>query len=167
MEDPGLWETCDCGKRCQAWGPTISIYTNISDSRVLRSTHSPYDQSYTFFNESCPNGEDVRFSQLYLENVENIALEYINQTIPCFYGEDNQVYLEEFDDINTIIGLSSAMGVVILIVIFCFIKYRKSQKEEVIIAWAQFINKLDPDLISGYNVFGFDFAYIWKRAHCS
>ena len=41
---------------------------------------------------------------------------------------------EIFDDINTIIGLSSAMGVVILIVIFCFIKYRNSQKEEVIIA---------------------------------
>ena len=30
--------------------------------------------------------------------------------------------------------------------------------------WAQFINRLDPDVISGYNVFGFDFAYIWKRA---
>ena len=37
-------------------------------------------------------------------------------------------------------------------------------EEEVIIAWAQFINRLDPDVISGYNVFGFDFAYIWKRA---
>ena len=37
-------------------------------------------------------------------------------------------------------------------------------EEEVIIAWAQFINRLDPDVISGYNVFGFDFSYIWKRA---
>ena len=37
-------------------------------------------------------------------------------------------------------------------------------EEEVIIAWAEFINRLDPDMISGYNVFGFDFAYIWKRA---
>ena len=37
-------------------------------------------------------------------------------------------------------------------------------EEEVIIAWAEFINRLDPDMISGYNVFGFDFSYIWKRA---
>ncbi len=37
-------------------------------------------------------------------------------------------------------------------------------EEEVIIAWAEFINRLDPDVISGYNVFGFDFSYIWKRA---
>jgi len=37
-------------------------------------------------------------------------------------------------------------------------------EEECIIAWINFIIKLDPDIITGYNIFGFDFAYIWRRA---
>lgn len=37
-------------------------------------------------------------------------------------------------------------------------------EEEVIQAWAKFMEKLDPDIITGYNIFGFDFEYIWKRA---
>ena len=37
-------------------------------------------------------------------------------------------------------------------------------EEEVILAWRRFINKLDPDIIVGYNIFGFDFKYIYYRA---
>ena len=35
---------------------------------------------------------------------------------------------------------------------------------EVILAWIRFITNLDPDIISGYNIFGFDFSYLYKRA---
>ena len=37
-------------------------------------------------------------------------------------------------------------------------------EEEVLIAWARFIQELDPDFITGYNIFGFDFAFMWERA---
>jgi DNA polymerase elongation subunit (family B) len=35
---------------------------------------------------------------------------------------------------------------------------------DVLIAWSDFIRRLDPDIITGYNIFGFDFSYMWHRA---
>lgn len=39
-----------------------------------------------------------------------------------------------------------------------------NNERDVIIKWAEFINKLDPDIIIGYNIFGFDYKFIWERA---
>lgn len=35
---------------------------------------------------------------------------------------------------------------------------------EVLLAWQRLILKLDPDIIIGYNIFGFDFDYLYNRA---
>ena len=37
-------------------------------------------------------------------------------------------------------------------------------EEEVLLAWTRFIIDLDPDIITGYNIFGFDFKYMYNRA---
>ncbi len=37
-------------------------------------------------------------------------------------------------------------------------------EKEVILAWGKLIQKQDPDIITGYNIFGFDFSFIWDRA---
>jgi len=37
-------------------------------------------------------------------------------------------------------------------------------EEEVLLAWSKFIRKLDPDILTGYNIFGFDFRYMCDRA---
>lgn len=37
-------------------------------------------------------------------------------------------------------------------------------EEEVLLAWTQFIQKLDPDVITGYNIWGFDLKYMYDRA---
>lgn len=37
-------------------------------------------------------------------------------------------------------------------------------EEEVIMAWKEFLQRLDPDILTGYNLFGFDMEYIWLRA---
>ena len=37
-------------------------------------------------------------------------------------------------------------------------------EDDLLMGWANFIHSLDPDVISGYNIFGFDLEYIWKRA---
>lgn len=39
-------------------------------------------------------------------------------------------------------------------------------EKEVLIAWAELIAKSDPDIITGYNIWGFDFSYIFNRAMC-
>ena len=36
-------------------------------------------------------------------------------------------------------------------------------EQEVIMGWKEFIQRLDPDILTGYNIFGFDMKYIWER----
>lgn len=37
-------------------------------------------------------------------------------------------------------------------------------EHDLLLAWANLINEMDPDLITGYNIFGFDFRYLVVRA---
>ena len=37
-------------------------------------------------------------------------------------------------------------------------------EEEVLLAWTRFIQELDPDIVTGYNIVGFDFSFMWERA---
>lgn len=39
-----------------------------------------------------------------------------------------------------------------------------SNEKELIVSWCSFIEKLDPDVITGYNINGYDFEYIFERA---
>ena len=37
-------------------------------------------------------------------------------------------------------------------------------EEDILIRWSEFIRELDPDIITGYNIFGFDYTYMIERA---
>ena len=37
-------------------------------------------------------------------------------------------------------------------------------EQQVLIEWSKFVRELDPDLVTGYNIFGFDFKFIYDRA---
>lgn len=37
-------------------------------------------------------------------------------------------------------------------------------EKEVLLAWRRLIKDTDPDVLTGYNIFGFDFKYLWDRA---
>lgn len=37
-------------------------------------------------------------------------------------------------------------------------------EEDMIMQWAELIETSDPDIITGYNIFGFDFSYIYERS---
>ena len=37
-------------------------------------------------------------------------------------------------------------------------------EKDVLLAWTKFIQILDPDFITGYNIFGFDYHFMWQRA---
>ena len=37
-------------------------------------------------------------------------------------------------------------------------------EKDLLVAWAKIVEKYDPDVITGYNIFGFDWEYIFKRA---
>ena len=38
------------------------------------------------------------------------------------------------------------------------------KEEQVIQEWFKFVRELDPDIVTGYNIFGFDFKFIYDRA---
>lgn len=38
------------------------------------------------------------------------------------------------------------------------------EEKDVILAWGRLIKEKDPDIITGYNIFGFDYTFIWNRA---
>ena len=38
------------------------------------------------------------------------------------------------------------------------------EESEVLLAWTRMIQRLDPDIITGYNIYGFDYEYIYHRA---
>lgn len=37
-------------------------------------------------------------------------------------------------------------------------------EEELLLGWKDLIVRLDPDVLTGYNIFGFDMDYVWSRA---
>ncbi len=67
------------------------------------------------------------------------------------YGED-KCFLKHIITLDTCNKIEGA------VVIPC-----KTEKE-VIIEWFKFIRELDPDIVTGYNIFGFDYKFIFIRA---
>ena len=67
------------------------------------------------------------------------------------YGNDNIIY-------KNIITLNTCDDIDDATVISC------NTEEEVILAWKREIMKINPDIIIGYNIWGFDMEYIWNRA---
>ncbi len=39
-----------------------------------------------------------------------------------------------------------------------------ASEKDIIIKWAQLMKQIDPDIITGYNIFGYDYEYIFERA---
>ncbi len=67
------------------------------------------------------------------------------------YGDSNIIRhivtldsCEQFDNNTTVISCSTEL--------------------QLIQEWINYIREIDPDIITGYNIFGFDFKYIWCRA---
>ena len=66
------------------------------------------------------------------------------------YGSDEIVY-------KHIITLNSCDPIPGVVVESC------ETEEEVLVGWKDFIARLDPDVLIGYNIFGFDMDYMWQR----
>ena len=67
------------------------------------------------------------------------------------YGSDNIVY-------KNIISLNSCDKID-----GCDVEYYDTEKD-VLLKWKELMNNLNSDIITGYNIFGFDMEYIWQRA---
>lgn len=67
------------------------------------------------------------------------------------YGSDNIIY-------KNIITLNSCDNIDGVDVVSC------NTEKELLMTWKKLIKDLNPDILIGYNIFGFDMEYIWMRA---
>ena len=67
------------------------------------------------------------------------------------YGSDNIVY-------KNIITLDTCDSIEDSDVISC------KTEQQLLLEWKKLVNSLNPDILTGYNIFGFDMEYIWVRA---
>ena len=89
------WDRCSCGKNCSSYNPTIDIYAtikNVTNSSLLVRSSSKIN--HTFFNSSCPKIFNHYTIELHLNNSKYIYNKYINNTISCYYYNNN-IYLDD------------------------------------------------------------------------
>ena len=105
------WIKCDCGKRCWAWYPTVTLFLEVEGNEGIyqgvKDKHS--SKKYTFGKTDCRSGENVVYTQQYLRDAIELAESYKNKTIDCYFD-------------NSYAYLSYDLDLVIIIFIFvlCF-----------------------------------------------
>jgi DNA polymerase elongation subunit (family B) len=100
------------------------------------------------FDIECVAGDGIRFPE------SNEAKDYVIQigTTVHKLGSDNSVPLKH---IVTLKSCDPIPGAIV---------ESYDTEEELLLGWMRFMQKLDPDIITGYNIYGFDFKYIYERA---
>ena len=86
----------------------------------------------------------------YLPDLEGDKVIQIGSTVHR-YGEQ-ECFLKHIVTLDTCNPIDGA------VVVPC------KTEAEVLIEWVKFVRELDPDIVTGYNIFGFDFKFIYERA---
>ncbi len=89
---------------------------------------------------------DINFPELKGDEVTFIGSSFVN------YGEENP-YLQHCICVENTAQVKEGQ------VIECY-----STEKEILCAWTKLIQKEDPDIIIGYNIFGFDYKFMFERS---
>jgi DNA polymerase elongation subunit (family B) len=96
---------------------------------------------------------EAKLTDILTKNMPSLKGDPIIQigTTVHIYGSDKIVY-RHIATLNSCDEIADAE-------VECF-----DTEEDLICGWKDLIVRLDPDIITGYNIFGFDMDYIWSRA---
>ena len=99
------------------------------------------------------NAHELKLSDILSSSLVALEGDKIIQigTTVHIYGSDNIVY----KNIITLNSCDTIDG--------CDVEHYDTEKE-VLLKWKELMNNLNSDIITGYNIFGFDMEYIWQRA---
>lgn len=99
------------------------------------------------------NAHELKLSDILSSSLVALEGDKIIQigTTVHIYGSDNIVY----KNIITLNSCDKIDG--------CDVEHYDTEKE-VLLKWKELMNNLNSDIITGYNIFGFDMEYIWQRA---
>jgi len=133
--------------------PVIANIVSILDKIASSVNDDDNDESDNDMTVAEINAEEMKICKI-LDNIliplEGDKIIQIGTTVHL-YGSDNIVY-------KNIVSLDSCDDIVGCDVISC-----KTEKE-LLNKWKDVMNNLNSDIITGYNIFGFDMPYIWDRA---
>lgn len=133
--------------------PVIANIVSILDKIASSVNDDDNDETDNDMTVAEINAEEMKICKI-LDNIliplEGDKIIQIGTTVHL-YGSDNIVY-------KNIVSLDSCDDIVGCDVISC-----KTEKE-LLNKWKDVMNNLNSDIITGYNIFGFDMPYIWDRA---
>lgn len=139
--------TIDIKKKIQR---TIDEIISIIQGKVTYDNYSLISNKVKLTRDNIQQNLLLKLNSLNLPPIEGDRIIQIGTTVH-YYGEKTCSY-------KNIITLGSCDPIEDVEVIQC------ETENEMILKWIELIQKLDPDIITGYNIFGFDFEYIYKRA---
>ena len=133
--------------------PVIANIVSILDKIASSVNDDDNDETDNDMTVAEINAEEMKICKI-LDNIliplEGDKIIQIGTTVHL-YGSDNIIY-------KNIVSLDSCDDIVGCDVISC-----KTEKE-LLNKWKDVMNNLNSDIITGYNIFGFDMPYIWDRA---
>jgi DNA polymerase elongation subunit (family B) len=158
----------------------IDFYNKISQDKITSSVLKKsmttwmtkcFEQNYEIFDKKC--GKDVEdiieelIKLLFCEKdaILHVIANYLNDILPPLKGDEIiQIgttfhrYGEQECNKKVLLSLGTCDKIEGIEVIEC------KTEGELVLKWAQLINESNPDVVTGYNIFGFDFQYIYDRA---
>ena len=132
---------------------------NISNTKKDKNTNEYLTCIDILYSTSLHYDKKIQYITTLLNKnfpaIEGDKVTFIGSTF-LRYG-DNEPYKKHCIALNTCSEVSD-----------CEIQAYKTEKQ-VLLAWSKLIREEDPDIIIGYNIFGFDYSFLFKRAqenHC-
>lgn len=144
----------------------VKLRTNLSVrySEQTDDTNNPYDKFKNYFkqqNNDSKNDENdiqdsvfVQLNTFLTKHFPKVEGDEVIQIATTFhhYGKTDCHYkhvitldtCDDFDGVNKIV--------------------RCNTEREVLLEWTKMIQRTDPDIVTGYNILGFDMKYIYERA---
>jgi DNA polymerase elongation subunit (family B) len=127
----------------------LAILTKISSS-VSNNDDEDDDENLTVRQLNEEEEKITKLLDSVLPKLEGDKIIQIGTTVHR-YGSDDIIY-------KNIVTLNTCNKIEDCDVVAC-----KTEKE-VLVKWKELMNNLNSDIVTGYNIFGFDMEYIWNRA---
>ncbi len=144
---PAGWVHLDKFKKSNTANTEIDVETDWMHVHPFdREDVAPLKQAS--FDIECTAGDGVSFPNYSNDNDQVIQI----GTTVYVYGKDNSKPLKHIICLGETSKIEGA------------IVESYETEAEVLLAWTKFIQKLDPDILTGYNIYGFDFRYLYERA---
>jgi len=124
------WISCNCGYRCTSLTTCIKLYSSVKPELMIQNELFD-NMPCTFIDINCIKNEDPREISSELTNAINLAEQYINTTVNCYYDEYiTNIYLEIEIKEEIIVMVFLIIGIYICCGVGLFVSFIKSHRNK-------------------------------------